>query len=112
MVADISYLSSDGSRLDTSGATGEKEEEKELVKITWMDIISYSDWTTQEKVACPIFESVGWLVHQDEKQTKIATTLDRHDGLGESGGTPVYYGITSFPSGCVLSCVPLRSHPN
>ncbi len=111
MVADISYLSTDGSGLGTSGAIGE-EEEKTLVLIRWMDIISYSDWTTHDKVACPTFESIGWLVHKDEKETKIATTLDKYDGLGEQEGKPTYYGITSFPSGCVLECVVLRTYPS
>lgn len=110
MVINISYLSTDGSRLDTARATG--KEEKSLVKILWMDIISYSDWTTCDKVACPTFESIGWLVHQDDKEIKIATTLDRNDGLGENGGDPTYYGITAFPSGCVLECLPLHSYPS
>ena len=109
MVADISYLSSDGSRVDTAGTTGEKEE-KEIVRVQWMDIISHADWTTHDKVTCPVFESIGWLVHKDEKEIKIATTLDRHDGLGENDGEPTYYGITSFPSGCVLTCTPLYNH--
>ena len=112
MVADISYLSTDGSRLGASGTVGEEEKEKELVWIQWVDIISHSDWTTHDKVSCPVFESVGWLVHRDEKEIKIATTLDRHDGLGENDGNPAYYGITAYPSGCVLECVPLRSRPN
>ena len=109
MVADISYLSADGVGVDTSRATGEKEE-KEIVRVQWMDIISHSDWTTHDKVTCPVFESIGWLVHKDEKEIKIATTLDRHDGLGENDGEPTYYGITSFPSGCVLTCTPLYNH--
>ena len=97
--------------MDSSGAIGE-EEEKEIVRVLWMDIIAHADWTTHDKGTCQVFESIGWLVYKDDREIKIATTLDRHDGLGESGGTPVYYGITSFPSGCVLSCVPLRSHSN
>ena len=112
MVADISYLSTDGSGLDSSRSIGEEEKEKELVWVQWLDIISYSDWTTQEKVSCPVFESVGWLVHRDEKEIKIATTLDKHDGLGENDGEPTHYGITAFPSGCVLQCVPLHNRPS
>ena len=54
-------------------------------------------------------ESVGWLVAQDEDTIKIATTLDRLDSLGENEGEPTYYGIVAFPSGCVLSCVPLHT---
>ena len=113
MVADLNLCSSDGVGMDNSGATdNSQEKEKELVLVKWMDIISYSDWTTHDKISCPIFESIGWLVHRDNKELKIATTLDRHDGLGENDGEPTYYGITSFPSGCVLSCVPLHSLPS
>jgi hypothetical protein len=54
-------------------------------------------------------ESVGWLVSQDEDTIKIATTLDRLDSLGENDGQATYYGILAFPSGCVLSCVPLQT---
>jgi hypothetical protein len=77
-----------------------------------MDIISYSDWTTHDKVSCPTFESIGWLVHKDGKEIKIATTLDKYDGLGEQEGRATYYGVTSFPSGCVLECVVLHTHPS
>lgn len=103
----------DDSGLDNPRTThNTQEKEKELVRIKWVDIISYSDWTTHDKVSCPVFESIGWLVHQDKKEIKIATTLDRVDGLGENDGEPTYYGITSFPSGCVLQCVPLHNHPS
>ena len=98
--------------MDSARATGEEEKEKELVRVKWVDIISYSDWTTHDKVSCPTFESVGWLVYRDEKEIKIATTLDKYDGLGEQEGKPTYYGITSFPSGCVLECVVLHTHPS
>ena len=113
MVADLNLCSSDGVGMDNPGAAyNSQEKEKELVRVKWVDIISYSDWTTHDKVSCPTFESVGWLVHRDEKEIKIATTLDKYDGLGENDGEPTYYGITSFPSGCVLECLPLHSYPN
>ena len=108
MAVALSSISSHGSRMDTTGAIGEKEEE-ELVRVKWRDIIQYSDWITADKVECPIMESVGWLVSQDEDTLKIATTLDRLDSLGENEGKATYYGITAFPSGCVLSCVPLHT---
>ena len=99
--------------MDNPGAAyNSQEKEKELVRVKWVDIISHADWTTHDKVSCPTFESVGWLVHRDEKEIKIATTLDKYDDLGEQEGKPTYYGITSFPSGCVLQCVPLHSRPN
>jgi len=74
--------------MDNPGAAyNSQEKEKELVRVKWVDIISHADWTTHDKVSCPTFESVGWLVHRDEKEIKIATTLDKYDGLGEQGQT-------------------------
>jgi len=111
MVIGIDTVASNDLGMDNPRTTyNSQEKEKELVRVKWVDIISYSDWTTHDKVSCPTFESVGWLVHRDKKEIKIATTLDKCDGLGENDGEPTYYGITSFPSGCVLSCVPLHSH--
>jgi len=107
MAVTLSSISSYDSRVDITGAIGEKEEE--LVRVKWRDIIQFADWTTADKVECPIMESVGWLVSQDEDTLKIATTLDRLDSLGENDGKPTYYGITAFPLGCVLSCVPLHT---
>ena len=107
MAVALSSISSHGSRMDITGAIGEKEEE--LVRVKWRDIIQYSDWTTADKVECPVMESVGWLVSQDNDTLKIATTLDRLDSLGENDGKATYYGIIAFPSGCVLSCVPLHT---
>ena len=97
--------------MGSARTTGAKEEES-LVRVKWRDIIQYSDWTTADKVECPVMESVGWLVSQDEDTVKIATTLDRHDSLGENDGATTYYGILAFPSGCVLSCVPLHTAIN
>ena len=111
MVADLNLCSSNGDRVDHTGAATEGKEET-LVRITWRDIIQYSDWTTADKVECPEMESVGWLVSQDEDTVKIAATLDRHDSLGENDGATTYYGILAFPSGCVLSCVPLHTVTN
>ena len=108
MVIRLSSVTSNGDRVDHTGAATEGKEET-LVRITWRDIIQYSDWTTADKVECPVMESVGWLVSQDEDTVKIATTLDRHDSLGEHEGAMTYYGILAFPSGCVLSCVPLHT---
>ena len=108
MAARLSSITSNGDRVDHTGTATEGKEET-LVRITWRDIIQYSDWTTADKVECPVMESVGWLVSQDEDTIKIATTLDRLDSLGENDGQATYYGILAFPSGCVLSCVPLQT---
>ena len=98
MVANLSYLSSDGARVDTSGTTGE-EEEKTLVLIKWKDILQTSDWTPAHEVTCPTFQSVGWLICDNEKEIKIGSTLVVEADAPQ--GTP--YGITAFPKGCVLS---------
>ena len=108
MAIRLSSVTSNGDRLDNTGAVTEGKEES-LVRVKWRDIIQYSDWTTADKVECPVMESVGWLVSQDEDTIKIATTLDRLDSLGENEGQATYYGIIAFPSGCVLSCVPLHT---
>ena len=84
--------------MDHTGAATEGKEES-LVRVKWRDIIQYSDWTTADKVECPVMESVGWLVSQDEDNIKIATTLDRNDSLGENDGKATYYGIIDFTSG-------------
>ena len=108
MAIRLSSITSNGDRVDYTRPITEGKEES-LVRITWRDIIQYSDWTTADKVECPVMESVGWLVSQDEDTIKIATTLDRLDSLGENDGKSTYYGILAFPSGCVLSCVPLHT---
>ena len=108
MAIRLSSVASNGDRVDHTGAVTEGKEET-LVRITWRDIIQYSDWTTADKVECPVMDSVGWLVSHDEDTIKIATTLDRLDSLGENDGVATYYGILAFPSGCVLSCVPLHT---
>ena len=102
MVADISHIIADGSRLDTSRTTGEEEKEK-IVEITWRDILQSSGWEKSEDVNAPQFKSVGWLVSQDETQIKIASTLDYAATFGDSKdeAKPVAYGITAFPPGCV-----------
>ena len=72
---------------------GDEEPHLRLVTVRWLDIISDSSWTPPEEVECPTFETVGWLVYEDEKCLKIADTL------GEDG----WFGVTAFPRGCVLS---------
>jgi hypothetical protein len=95
--------------VDSSRAIGEKEKEFSLCIVTWRDIISCSGWERAEDVDCPKFMSVGWLIYEDEDIIKIASTLDPTDSLGEARaeGTPVPYGITAFPRGCILNIKPL-----
>ena len=84
--------------------------EKQLVLVLWKDIIANSGWETPDEVICPILHSVGWLVCQNEDTVKIANTLDYEDFANE-GKTevPVPYGITAFPSGCVVSITPITA---
>ena len=91
MAADLNLCSTNGNRVGSARASGTEEKES-LVR-----------------VECPVMESVGWLVSQDEDTVKIATTIDRHDSLGENDGATTFYGIIAFPAGCVLSCVPLHT---
>ena len=84
----------DDSRVDIARTFTEKE--KRLVRIRWIDIIAYSDWTEDAEVTCPEFLSVGWFVSEDSKEIKIGNTLNEE-------GVP--YGITAFPKGCVLEVI-------
>ena len=92
--------------MDNSGAAEDaQEKEKELVIITWKDILSCSGWEKQEDVDCPELKTVGWLVSEDTDTIKIASTLDPTDSIGEARGEVllVPYGITAFPKGCVIN---------
>ena len=106
MVIGLSAVTSDGSGVDNSRAAEDaQEKEKELVIITWRDIISCSGWEKLDDVECPEFITVGWLISQDNETIKIASTLDPTDSIGEAKGEvlPVPYGITAFPKGCVVN---------
>ena len=106
MVIGLSAVASDGLGVDNSGAAEDaQEKEKELVIITWKDILSCSGWEKPEDVECPELLTVGWLVSQDNDTVKIASTLDPTDSVGEAKGEvlPVPYGITAFPKGCVIN---------
>jgi len=78
---------------DTAPTHAEGDGGPRLVLIRWVDIISDSSWTPPEEVECPTFETVGWLVFEDDSCLKIADTK------GEEG----FAGVTAFPRGCVLS---------
>jgi len=80
-----------------------KRKEYRLCIVTWVDILATSGWEKAKDVECPELDAVGWLIHQDRKTIKIASTLDREDTLGESKdeALPIPYGITAFPKGCV-----------
>ena len=80
-----------------------KRKEYNLCIITWVDILATSGWEKEKEIECPELVSIGWLIHQDRKTIKIASTLDREDSLGDSKdeALPIPYSITAFPKGCV-----------
>ena len=102
MVLTAVNISSDGSGVDSTRSVGE-EEEKRLCIVEWKDIISCSGWEKASDVVCPTFKSVGWFVSDDDQTIKIASTLDYADAFDDAKdeATPVPYGITAFPKGCV-----------
>ena len=79
----------------------------DLVIVEWRDIIACSGWEKADEIKCPTLQSVGWLVKRDQETVMIANTLDHDDFMGEAKEKPVAYGITAFPTGCVvkISCV-------
>lgn len=89
--------SANDTRMDSTGATGEKE--KELVIVEWRDIIATSGW--EQEITCPTIFTLGWLVSQDDNTITIANTVDFDDFTGDSR-PPVYYGLHAFPSGAVV----------
>ena len=72
-------------------------EEKQLVLVTWRDILQSADWTPANEVFCHTFQSIGWFISKDEKEIKIGGTLVVK--ADDPQGTP--FGITAFPIGCV-----------
>ena len=110
MAIGLSAVASDDLGVDNTRASEDaQEKEKELVIITWKDIISCSGWEKPDDVECPELISVGWLISQDNETVKIASTLDPTDSIGEAKGEvlPVPYGITAFPKGCVVKITSL-----
>jgi hypothetical protein len=64
-----------------------------LVYIDWIDTVSSADWDTKDNVNTKIVKQVGWVVHNDAKVMKIASTYSEEE----------YYSITAIPTGCILS---------
>ena len=74
--------------------------EKTLVEVTWRDVIATNEWETE--ITCPTIVTLGYLVSDDGNTLTIANTIDYEDWQNKSG-QPVYYGLTAFPKGCVMS---------
>ena len=72
--------------------------EKELVVVTWVDILQTADWTPAGDVTIPTMQSVGWFISRDEKEIKIGSTRVVQSA-DDPQGTP--FSITAFPIGCV-----------
>jgi hypothetical protein len=99
MAIRLSSVTSNGDRVDHTGtANNEQEKEKELVVVTWRDILQTADWTPAEEVSCPTLQSVGWFISRDEKEIKIGSTRVVR-AADDPQGTP--FSITAFPIGCV-----------
>ena len=77
----------------------------QIVIVEWRDIIAFNGWEKAADVNCPTLFSVGWLVSRDQETVMIANCLDPDDFTGEAKGEekPIPYGITAFPTGCVVS---------
>ena len=97
MAADLNLCSSDGVGMDNPRTT-DNSQEKELVIVTWRDILQTADWTPADEVTCPTLQSVGWFISRDEKEIKIGSTRVVR-AADDPQGTP--FSITAFPIGCV-----------
>ena len=65
-----------------------------LVTVEWLDIYATSGWEKADEVEPQRLWTVGYLVQQDKKVVKVATTKDEK---GE------WYAFHAFPSGCVVA---------
>ena len=93
--------------MDSTWATGTQEEAVtftvyKVCRVKWRDILASNEWEKHQDIKCPILESIGWHVYEDDDTLKIANTLDYEDWEGKSIDKPVPYGITAFPKGCVI----------
>jgi len=64
-----------------------------LVRVTWRDVIAYSDWTPVKDAKLPVLNTTGYLIQKDKDQITLAHTQDEK---GE------WFGLDVFPRGCVL----------
>jgi len=99
MAVRLGSVTSNGDWVDHTGtANNEQEKEKELVVVTWVDILQTADWTPAEDVTIPTMQSVGWFISRDEREIKIGSTRVVQSA-DDPQGTP--FSITAFPIGCV-----------
>jgi hypothetical protein len=73
-----------------------------LVVVEWLDIYATSGWEKADEVEPQRLWTVGYLVQQDKKVVKVATTKDEK---GE------WYAFHAFPSGCVVSIKDVADDP-
>jgi len=73
-----------------------------LVVVEWLDICATSGWEKADEVEPQRLWTVGYLVQQDKKVVKVATTKDEK---GE------WYAFHAFPSGCVVSIKDVVDNP-
>ena len=70
--------------------------------VEWLDIYSTSGWEKADEVEPQRLWTVGYLVQQNKKVVKVATTKDEK---GE------WYAFHAFPSGCVVSIKDVVDNP-
>jgi len=73
-----------------------------LVTVEWLDIYATSGWEKADEVEPQRLWTVGYLVQQDKKVVKVATTKDEK---GE------WYAFHAFPAGCVVSIKDVADDP-
>ena len=71
-----------------------------LVLITWLDITATAGWEPADEVEPLEVQTLGWLVHEDDKVIKIGNSI------GEDGDV---YGISALPIGCVVGITTLSA---
>ena len=62
-----------------------------FAKITWKDTLSSSGWEEVEEINPARVIQWGWVIHEDQEQIKVATTIMDN----------IWYGITAIPAGCI-----------
>jgi hypothetical protein len=96
--------------VDSTWPPGTQEEEVnftlyKVCRVKWRDIIASNEWEKHPEIKCPVLESIGWHVYEDDETVKIANTLDFDDWEDKGADKPVPYGITAFPKGCIVKII-------
>ncbi len=71
-----------------------------LVLITWLDITATAGWEPADEVEPLEVQTLGWLVHEDDKVIKIGNSIGEDKDI---------YGISAIPKGCVVGVTTLHA---